>query len=105
MKFPQVPLPVLVVISAGIYAAYFFSAIVIFNLPSYRFPYWFSILSAIALNALAIKFWLDGAEGPAYGLAILNVFIGSAQLLIVVSHMVGPGTALYGFMNSRPFAR
>lgn len=104
MKLPRVPLPILVVISVGIYTAYFVLAIVIFNLPSYRFPYWFSILSAIVLNALAVKFWLDGAEGSAYGLAILNVVIGGAQLLIVVSHMVGPGTALYGFMNSRPFA-
>lgn len=104
MKLLRLPLPVIVSVSAGAYVAYFFSAIVIFNLPSYRFPYWFSILGAIVLTALPVKFWLDGEEKPAYGLALLNLFIAGAQLLIVISHLLGPGNAFYEFMNSRPFA-
>jgi hypothetical protein len=104
MNKPLAFLLILIAASASIEVAYYFYAIVILDLPSYRYPYWFSILGVLVVNVLAVKFWFDGEAKSAYVMAFLNLFIALGLLLIIIAEMLGSNSSFYQFMHSRPFA-
>lgn len=75
-------LTTLVVVSVLLHATYYYAAIFLMELPSRRFPYWWSILGSVLMNALPILLWREGARRFALFFVTFTLLTGLGMCML-----------------------
>lgn len=90
------------VISGMFFTVYFVVAIAILHIPPGRYPYPISIVGASLMCLGAV--WLVSESDKTsvrigYVWTAINIFVSSAHILIIISHLAGPNSSLWRMMN------